>query len=144
MSTAYVEEPDHRVRLQQAGSEATAMKDWPDDGSTLVFDDLVEACRSAFLAGARWHEQPSKTSKGIAWTGPDLTSGPPAEALLSAEWLTDRRRTYLEVILGIAVTLGIEQGRRIERRDTRAALSLARAHLDGLRSVVDSLTGDGE
>ena len=104
------------------------MPDWPENGDPLPFVDLVAPVRAALCYA--YHVDWCGGNLGepmpdIPWTGPRRLSlvqcavVPPEHRLegrnLDAELL--KNRDPLDVILGLAVELGIQQGRIIERRD---------------------------
>lgn len=99
------------------GETATA---WPVDGSPLLFGDLTTPVRKALRTIYRMKARP--IIDDIPWTGPpngkreDVSCFSPQEALTKQALDYDREdqgRDALDVLLGIAVRLGIEQGRRI-------------------------------
>lgn len=109
---------------------------WPKDGKPADFSDLVEPVVKAL----RFCYSMRRKNQGIdvPWNGHNIgrdelvTCFDPLYAL-SAEMLTydkeDQGREAVEVIVGIALQLGIEQGRRIERTSDR------RRHEDFMREM---------
>ena len=98
------------------------MSDWPKNNETARFSDLtgpvVNLVRQAYSLKLN---APTFTH-GLKWRGPSLPESMGATCLefsdaVSAEQLrhdtADQGRDPLEVIVGIAVQLGIEQGRRL-------------------------------
>lgn len=94
--------------------------EWPSDGSPLSFDQIttpiLAAIRQAFTLARK------DRRKSIKWTGPEIGKGEQACSLLAAERLkatnlvyaeNDQGRDALEEIVGLAVQLGMEQGRRV-------------------------------
>lgn len=124
-----------------------AEKAWPSDGKPAAFCDIVEPLISAFNEGATWRPKTSATSRDIEWTGLPLESSSlgPIDARLSAAWRENDRendRTFLCTILGIAVNLGMEQGRRLELDRQEAQRDLLRASIDQLQYVLERWQGD--
>lgn len=101
---------------------------WPDrDDDTLSFDLLTkpvcEAIRFAYELERR------NQDSSIPWSGPDVgrtsTSLQPKERLdrENLEYSLDHQgRDALREIIGIAIQLGIEQGRRLERQSLESEL----------------------
>jgi hypothetical protein len=99
-------------------------KPWPIDGDTARFEELTKpvcaAIRSAYRLSFRGYHD-------IKWSGLDIgddekaTCFPPDEQLSELHLRydsTEQGRPPLNVIVGVAVQLGIEQGRRMERKRT--------------------------
>ncbi len=99
------------------------MKVWPTSNKPARFSDLagpiVEAIRFAYKMRRR------HTDEDIPWHGLEISEKEQvtclcAEESLSADalaWcLEDQGRDALEEIIGLALRLGIEQGRRLEKR----------------------------
>jgi hypothetical protein len=124
------------------------MKQWPKDGKPVLFSDiadpLVQAMADA-VGNGMVRAVPVKRRGGYAFRsntsdlasidyhGYDIGEDDKAtcnspEYRLSGEGLrfdwTDQGRTPAEVIIGLAVQLGIEQGRRIERERSEAGQTL--------------------
>jgi hypothetical protein len=122
------------------------MKEWPDNDEVVNFEELtgpvVQAIQEAYKL------IPLDVSHGIEWTGLNIGkkllahSFSPEEAL-SATYLPHGDRSPLEVIVGIAVQLGIEQGRRmaagdqIQKRTIELADRLAK-YLEGKEDEKDN------
>ena len=120
---------------------------WPDDGSPLDYQSLADPIRKA----VRFAYEMSRKNVGhsVPWNGPAIGRPEAATSLeakhrLSAEALKyseeDQGRDALDEIIGIAVQIGIEQGRRIYRSgDTFKTLMLRlgtyRMGLERLASV---------
>lgn len=120
------------------------MRQWPEGNETVPFDDLagpiVQALADAVGNGMVWcvgtkrhasegraYGFASGTSsiKSIDYAGYDIPDNlkhvcQPPDKRLSREGLRfdweDQGRNPVEVIVGLAIQLGIEQGRRIERQ----------------------------
>ncbi len=97
------------------------MTDWPDNDETLDFSDLTEPIVD-LIRQAYWLNSAHSTKKGLVWRGPSLPKSlaatcHPYDEALSAERLryndSEQGIDPLMVIVGIAVQLGIEQGRRM-------------------------------
>ena len=97
------------------------MADWPENDKVLSFweltDPVVDLVRQAYSLRRK-----AAIKKGLDWKGPSLpkslaASSFPFDEKVSAENLRydeeEQGRDPLTVIIGIAVQLGIEQGRRI-------------------------------
>lgn len=96
-------------------------KQWPKSG-TLPFDDLSDAVLKAIN---ELYTLKRKTPKDIKWTGPPLEESIltsvciQPENVLTIDMLeyeeNDQGRKPIEVLIGIAIQLGIEQGIRIQK-----------------------------
>lgn len=109
---------------------------WPEDGSCADFETLVRGVRDALTFNYRLTRR--NRTKDTPYHGHqigDLHVCMPVEQMLTAESLayqkTDQGRDALESILGIAVQLGIEQGRRDERQKHDAR----RMYIDMIRRL---------
>ena len=94
-------------------------KPWPNNGQTVSFQDMVKPIVDAISFAYQLQRQNKSTD--IPWSGLDIGNDLKATCFnpderLSAEQLNysneDQGRTALEEIVGIAVQLGMEQGRR--------------------------------
>ncbi len=94
--------------------------EWPEKDKVAYFEDLtkpiVKAIKFAYSIRRK------NKDKDVPWTGPGVGASeraccPPPKEMLSAENLKysmdDQGRNALEEIVGVAIRLGIEQGRRI-------------------------------
>lgn len=106
------------------------MTEWPEGNKPAKFslvEPIVKAIRKAYVIGRR-------ATADISWTGPSeigwFAQGgclSPAEALRAEQLRYDeekQNRTALEVIVGIAIHLGIEQGRRLTLKDLKIPVVL--------------------
>ena len=106
------------------------MKDWPEGNKTASFEDLtrpvIRAMRFAYSMKRR------NEDKDIPWAGPALgrdmrATCLPYDTALSAANLRyskeEQGRDALTEIVGVAVQLGIEQGRRIAADSTEARVN---------------------
>ena len=96
-------------------------KQWPEKDKTVGFYEIAEPIIKALKFAYRLRRK--NLRKDIPWNGLDIgeelkASNFSPDSTLSHESLRfnqeDQGRNALEVIIGIAVQLGIEQGRRIE------------------------------
>ncbi len=118
--------------------------DWPKDDKPASFEDLadeiVAAIRFAYTLKRK------NAGKSIPLAGPDAPEGAcvgSGSHCLSAENLAysldDQGREALDEIVGVAIRLGIEQGRRIHAAELREkegllrSLSLALEHLSPIK-----------
>lgn len=98
------------------------MTDWPKDGMPLdyqaIHDPIVKAIRFAYDLIRK------NQNRSIPWKGPSIGRPEAATSLearnrLSAEMLRyseeDQGRDALDEIIGVAIQIGIEQGRRIQK-----------------------------
>lgn len=111
------------------------MANFPDNGRPLSFEELTEpVCKAIRFA---YGLKRKNRDKDIAWSGPTLRSAnalPPEEALKSENLLyceEDQGRDALMEIVGLAIQLGIEQGRRITM--TGNEVSLLKLKIEHLR-----------
>lgn len=100
-------------------SKCRTIKQWPDNNEPAQFMELCNCVREALEFA--YELKRANASKSVPWNGPPIGKSLAAASLdyveaLSAEsleWvLEDQGRDALEVIIGIAIQLGIEQGRR--------------------------------
>ncbi len=93
---------------------------WPDGDATLPFSELVKPVCAAIRRAYRL-ERVDRDSD-VPWNGPELPESMRAADIeydkrLTAKGLAfdldDQGREAIEVIVGIAIQLGIEQGRRL-------------------------------
>ena len=94
--------------------------DWPADGKPSDLEDLVQPICAAIKFAYRLRRQ--NHHQDIPWWGPDIggaeaAHAPRAKCQLRAknlhQSLDEQGRDALTEIIGLAVRLGIEQGRRI-------------------------------
>lgn len=122
-------------------------KPWPKDQSKYVsFEKLADPIRKAIEFA--YEIKRKHVHRGIPWSGYDIgrdakaTCFSPHEALgkkcLDFN-LEDQDRDVLDTIIQVAVQLGIEQGRRVERGDIRDRMLLAEISLDSLRGFFADL-----
>jgi hypothetical protein len=112
------------AELTEMGTESERERNvdgWPENDAAAVFDTLTEPVAD-LVRQAYSLKRKAAIKKGLDWKGPSLpwslrASCLPFEEKLNAENLRyddeEQGRDPLEVIIGIAVQLGIEQGRRI-------------------------------
>lgn len=114
------------------------MKKWPEDNKPAGFDDLVLPVVQTVKAAYWYEKKPLKF--GLTYNGLPLTSCEIlATSLTISEKLSAENMKYdeeeqgrepLEVLIGIAVQLGIEQGLRISKERYDRWLFLAKSPLD--------------
>ena len=116
--------------------------EWPKDGSSLSFSDLADAVRKALRAAYSIKRKDRK--RNIKWTGPPQGEScahcclAPADALTAESLkynLDDQGRDALDVIIGIAIQMGIEQGRRNFKNSPE--FSLMKTKLQLIKSAVE-------
>lgn len=127
-------------------------KDWPADNKMARFTDIADPIEKALwvamIKGDRVYED------GIKWTGlkqghhAGATSPDPSSTLhaynLNYSKKEQDRDVYREII-GIAIQLGMEQGRRQiieELRSLSLTLSAAESILSGGKEMLESITKD--
>ncbi len=115
---------------------------WPEDGSTAPFEDLILPIRKAIKAAYSMRRRRAK--QDVPYHGYDIGqhvkagSFGPDEALTAANLAysnEDQGRDALDVILGLAMQIGIEQGRRIERERIDERLALVKSVMADHRHV---------
>ena len=107
------------------------MKEWPKDGTCVMFSDLAGPLRKVLRFG--YILKRKNGNKDIPWDGynigkKELSTCLNPEEALTAESLAfakeDQGCDLLDAIITIAIQLGIEQGRRMERKETKERNSL--------------------
>jgi len=97
------------------------VKQWHIDGSPASFEDIVAPLKKAIKFAYKMRRQ--NRTKDIPWNGldigqPELATCFHADENLMAEHMKFSKeaqgRDALDEILGLAIRLGIEQGRRIK------------------------------
>jgi hypothetical protein len=93
---------------------------WPVDGSPLNFEDMANSVIALLKDGYKLLRK--NRGKDLKYKGPDHKEQaccPPIRERLKAESLAgemeDQGRNALDIIIGHAIQIGIEQGRRIMR-----------------------------
>lgn len=124
------------------------MKPWPTDGSTVDFEDLVnpvlKVLRQLYMLERIWDADPVYDGYNVG----DLHINLSADEQLSKshlDWIyEDQGRSAIEVVLAVAVQLGIEQGRRVERKTILSgsvgALARAGLHDEAAKLVIRMLS----
>lgn len=129
-------------------------KDWPKDGSPAYFGDLVEQVLNALNVAYKLERQ--NTDLDLPWEGfdrsrEDMAACRPLADTLSAEGLAfsleDQGREAIEEIIGAAIALGMEQGKRVLLRDMRLRMTTlhmfvrtAQRDLFNIENQLDALT----
>jgi hypothetical protein len=119
--------------------------EWPEDGSPLSLEEdltppLCQAVRFAYALQRR------NRDADVPWDGPEIgddeqANAPLTKCLLKHERLseseTEQNRDALTEIMGIAIRIGIEQGRRITKNSSEyKALLLQEMISSGLRRLL--------
>lgn len=136
------------------------MKPWPSDGSAVQFDEITDPICTAICAAYRLTRR--HPERDIPWNGLDIGDREKGACFSPDEQLTadnlrysldEQGRDALAEIVGIAVRLGIEQGRRVLMQEPVAQLISMQADLlaesarevrDGLRSLTRRSAGADE
>ena len=106
---------------------ADKLKQWPDDGSTVSFDEIAEPIIDV-IKFAYSLERKNK-GKSIPYDGYDIgksikhVSLSPDESLC-ADNLSFENDSPLKIIIGIAIQLGIEQGKRIATKEINEKIAI--------------------
>lgn len=98
-------------------------------------ENLIEACRSVFLDGVDilrggWTEKAGRDE--VRWVGPEIakseheqsSGGTAAERVARAAGWGKSTVEFTATVIEIAVMLGVEQGRRLEREEMRTSVAL--------------------
>lgn len=96
-----------------------SVRDWPANEEPASLESLASACKRALMQGITWER--INADRDVEWAGPPAGRDGRSTALgfpdmLRADYLGAEReqgRDVIDVILAIAIRLGIEQGRRI-------------------------------
>lgn len=95
------------------------MKPWPKNGKTVRFSDLVKDIKKAVLFA--YDVKRKNRKKNIPWNGYDIGDAEKVCCLCPDDHLTaenlrysesEQGRDALDEIIGLALQLGMEQGRR--------------------------------
>ncbi|MHA2280096.1 MAG: hypothetical protein ACXAC5_04370 [Promethearchaeota archaeon] len=124
--------------------------EWPEDGKAMCFEALSDSVREVVRHCYTLSRKNKK--KDVDWKGPSLPRCMQATCLsfednLKAESLEyqlhDQGRDAMEVIIGIAIQLGIEQGRRALKEEVLKEVKYMEMYLVGLsaeyRKIEDKL-----
>lgn len=115
---------------------------WPKKNKPASFRELVKCLRHAFLQGASWTR--INEDADIKWAGPGQETLTGATSLEYEEWLMaenlrysqdDQGRDFLDEIFGIALQLGMEQGRRVQARRDEPKRDLVRLIVKSLNEA---------
>jgi hypothetical protein len=122
------------------------MKDWPKDNAPATFTDITAPVLRAVRYAYDLHRV--NIDKDVPWEGLDIgerskaCSFSPPEALAAgylAYSMEEQDRSALEVIIGVAVQLGIEQGRRMALEQQKVSLDLLKILTKSLRETIERL-----
>ena len=125
------------------------MKKWPEGNKPARFTDIADPICEAIRAA--YELKRKNRSRSIPWTGLDIGddikagSYSPDDKLKRDNLKYDEEnqdRDALQVIVGIAVQLGMEQGRRALWSDLDIDLSLLNLHAKNCHEAVQSLIKD--
>ena len=137
--------PRKRGRVREV--EGVSIKDWPDNGKPADFGELAESVYPAITFAYRLER--INEGQAIPWKGhtigkEDLATCFAPDEQLSAENLRydeeDQGRDALQVLIGIAMQLGIEQGRRMTRQKVKEQVSLLHCGAEILNAAIETLT----
>jgi len=117
------------------------MKQWPENGSTVDFDKLIDPIKDILLLAIKKGDKIYK--ENIKYDG--YTNGnyeqatyPAPDKALSKEHLnyekTEQNRDVYDILLTIVFQLGIEQGRRMSYKD----ISTAKRFIDVATTLIDA------
>lgn len=111
-------------------------KPWPKDDATVRFDDIINPLRDA--VDQLYTLKRVNKDMDVHWDGLDIGEATKAtchgpDHALSAESLKydeeEQGRDAMRILLGIAVQLGIEQGRRIVANDPATKMDRLRMEM---------------
>lgn len=115
------------------------MKEWPEDPiETVDLEDLVEPIVKSLLSA---YDIERKSLSAIPYSGyniggEELISGSSPEEMLRPEDLRiawQNGKMAYHALFSIAVQLGIEQGRRLERKRWFSLIDAAKTSLEGMK-----------
>jgi len=128
------------------------MKKWPKDLTEVVyFDDLVQPVKKALLfvlkkGGKKIADDVVIPYKGYNIGRKDLvTSFDPVTKFSTEQRNYDRDeqgRDIFDLLIGLAVQLGIEQGRRWLRKDQEMAIKVLKNHLSRIETKLEGSDED--
>ncbi len=117
--------------------------EWPKDGTPMRFETLSQSVCKAIRSA--YQLERVKKGVGIPWTGPNIgenslaCSLSPWESLKakSLAWqLEDQGRDALQIIVCLALQLGIEQGRRARNKELHSELGIAKLYAKALHKAL--------
>ena len=120
--------------------------DWPKDGKAADFSDLADAVRDTIRHCYTLKRKNKNVD--VDWNGPDLPECMQATCLTFDEQLQadklkyskeDQGRSAIDVIIGIALQLGIEQGRRMYKWEAGAYHARMRVACDTISGALFDL-----
>lgn len=96
-------------------------KQWLSNNAPADFEELIKECKDTLLQGIKYER--INTDKDIKWNGHTTTNPYNRHVSLDPDFqlkakhmkevLEAQGRDFIDIILGLAISLGIEQGRRI-------------------------------
>lgn len=119
---------------------------WPKDGSPASFSDLTEPIRK--IVRHCYSIQRKNKNKDVDWKGLELPECMSATCLTFDEKLKadnlkyekeDQGRSAMDVIISIAVQLGIEQGRRMYKQEIMHELTYLQLYSDSIARTLLNL-----
>lgn len=123
------------------------MKKWPEDGSTVHFEEIIESTKEAILFA--YNIKRKNRNRSIPWNGLDIGDSSKATCFSPEEQLrlkhlryseNDQGRDALDEILSIAVRLGIEQGQRIFKKSPE--YQIMKIHLNLMKDLASRINID--
>lgn len=124
------------------------MKKWPEDGSTVRLEELVNPVVRAYHDTIK--DDIYVYEIGIPWGGyskgeDDLVVTHDIDWDLSGEGLSyhlDRDRDWIYMLFSTAVSLGIEQGRRVAKKEVELSINNYKRMLSILRKELQYEKGE--
>lgn len=122
------------------------MKEWPEKSATVRFTDITEPIIKAIRFA--YNLKRKNTQRDIPWEGLDIGKEEQACCFSPIEKLTafnleysldSQGRDALTEIVGVAVQLGIEQGRRMAHSDMASRIRMLKIMHKGMNSPLEQL-----
>jgi len=120
------EVPSEKTTEEKKEDKKKKMKRWPENVSELLpYKDIVNPLKEIVRQGYRlWRKDEVKTFEyeGYNIGKQELQSQPPPNVRLSEKFLEHEKKsghTLMDVVLNVMFLMGVEQGRRAERRDMK-------------------------
>lgn len=127
------------------------MKKWPKKNKTVMFSELADSVRGAIEFTYKFERQ--NMHRNVPWSGYDIGEDVkagctgPEDSLKknSLAWeLDDQGRDALDVIIRIALQLGIEQGRRGAQERICSEIDVQVVYVKGILSSMTRIASDKE